>query len=89
MDRAFISFARITFGGIVSKTEDLVEKALASKINGYLLKFFRMTTTVCITATIAVTGGLYTFGTYLYNNSEATKAAIDTFIEVKKNHDNL
>lgn len=73
----------------MGKTEDAVEKALTAKINGYLLRFFRMTTTVCVTATIAVTGGLYSFGTYLYNNSEATKAAIDTFIEVKKKNDNL
>lgn len=68
----------------MSKTDEAVEKALANKINGYLLRFFRMTTTVCITTTLAVSGLLWTFGIYLYENSAATKAAIDTFIEVKK-----
>lgn len=69
-------------------TADAIDKALSARINAYLYKFFRMTTTVCITATIAITGFLWNFGSYLYNNSEATKAAIDTFIEVKNKHDN-
>jgi hypothetical protein len=73
----------------MSKTEEAVEKVVMTKINGYLLRFFRTTTTICITATLAVTGLLYNFGLYLYNNSEATQAAIDTFIEVKKRNDEV
>jgi hypothetical protein len=72
-----------------TKTEDAVEKAISARINSYLYRFFRTATTVCITATIAVTGLLYNFGVYLYNNSEATQAAIDTFIEVKKHNDKI
>lgn len=73
----------------MSKTEEAVEKVVMNKVNGYLLRFFRTTTTICITATLAVTGLLYNFGVYLYINSEATKAAIDTFIEVKKRNDEI
>lgn len=71
----------------MSKTDEAAEKAIKKVFDGWLLRFFRTTTTVCITATAAVIGGLYRFGIYLYNNSDATRAAIDTFIEVKKHHD--
>lgn len=73
----------------MNKTEEAVEKALAARINIYLFRFFRTTTTVCITATIAMTGFLYSFGNYLYKHSEATKAAIDTFIEVKNRDEDV
>lgn len=70
----------------MSKAEEAIEKAIMNRENKNLLRFFRTATVVCITATFAVTGFLYNFGVYLYNNSEATQAAIDTFIEVKKQH---
>lgn len=73
----------------MSKVNDAIDDAIGKKIKEYLYKFFRATTTICITATLAVSVWLYNCGVYLYNNSEATKAAIDTFIEVKKRNDKI
>lgn len=72
-----------------NQANDDIDKAITNRVNTYLLRFFRATTTVCITATIALVGLLYSFGGYLYNHSEATKAAINTFIEVKENENRL
>jgi hypothetical protein len=73
----------------MSKADEAIEKAIINRENKNLLRFFRTATVVCVTATVALTGLLYNFGIYLYNNSEATQAAIDTFIEVKKHNDKV
>lgn len=71
------------------KIEDAVDKAISRRWHDLLYKGFRNGFLICITTTLALSGMLYKYGIYLYNNSEATKAAIDTFIEVKKRNENL
>jgi len=73
--------------------EEEIEKAVSDAfrefVNAWLFNFFKRAAILCITATLALTGGLYKFGEYLYINSEATQAAIDTFIDVKKQNDKI
>jgi hypothetical protein len=74
---------------VKSNNEEIIEKVIIARENKNLLRLFKASFFVCISATIAVMGMLYNFGNYLYENSIATQAAIDTFIEVKKHNDKI
>lgn len=87
MDCAYFCDTSVNYtssGAVMSKTDDAIEKALDNRSNKIQLRLFRILTTVCITGTLAAVGTLWNFGIYLYENSVATKAAIDTFIKVKE-----